>query len=217
MIAIIRTAALAALLSAPIAVWAQDQAADPATEAEVPAAEAPAADGNDPSLTGLAMGQAESETGEPQVGQTYVAEEIGDWQLRCVKAEDGKDPCQLYQLLLDEEGNSVAEFSIFNLPEGQQAVAGATIVTPLETLLTAELRLAVDAGQARRYPYSFCSQIGCFARVGFTQGEVDAFKRGSAATVTIVPAAAPNETVALGVSLSGFTAGWDALNKDNAD
>lgn len=192
--------AICAFVALPAASWAQDQS----TTTE----EAPVADGNDPSVTGLSMGNAD---GEPQVGQTYIAGEQGDWQLRCVKSEDGKDPCQLYQLLSDEEGNSVAEFSIFNLPEGQQAVAGATVVTPLETLLTAELRLQVDSGQARRYPYSFCSQIGCFARLGFTQAEVDAFKAGSAATVAIVPAAAPNEVVALKLSLSGFTAGWNAL------
>ncbi|NND41761.1 MAG: invasion associated locus B family protein [Silicimonas sp.] len=209
MIGILRTATICAALALPLGAVAQDQASDAETET-------PTADGNDPSLTGLSMGSTEGEAGEPQVGQTYVAEVIEDWQVRCVKTEEGKDPCQLYQLLKDGDGNSVAEFSIFNLPEGQEAVAGATIITPLETLLTADLRLAVDAGQARRYPYSFCSQIGCFARVGFTQGEIDALKRGNAANVTIVPAAAPNETVGLSVSLSGFTAGWNALLAANA-
>ncbi|MEQ9041585.1 MAG: invasion associated locus B family protein [Silicimonas sp.] len=202
------TMAICVLLALPAAAIAQDQSADP---------DASTADGNDPSLSGLSMGQVEGDGGEPQVGDTYVAEEHGDWQLRCVMTAEGKDPCQLYQLLADEEGNSVAEFSIFNLPEGQQAVAGATAVTPLETLLTADLRLQVDAGQARRYPYSFCSQIGCFARLGFTQAEVDAFKAGSAATVAIVPAAAPDEVVALKLSLAGFTAGWNALIAANAE
>lgn len=201
----LRLIAVCALLSAAGSVYAQDQS------------DAPAADGNDPSGTGLSMGATEGAEGEPQVGQTYVAEESGDWQVRCIKSEEGKDPCQLYQLLLDSEGNSVAEFSMFNLPEGQQAAAGATVVTPLETLLTAELRLAVDAGQTRRYPYSFCSQIGCFARLGFTDAELAAFKAGRAATVTIVPAAAPNETVALSLSLSGFTAGWNAVIAANAE
>ena len=144
MISNIRTFALCGLLALPSAVWAQDQ---PAASGE---AATPAADGNDPSLTGLAMGQAEGQSGEPQVGQTYVADNFGDWEMRCIKSAEGKDPCQLYQLLSDAEGNSVAEFSIFNLPAGQEAAAGATVVTPLETLLTAELRLKVDEGQARR-------------------------------------------------------------------
>jgi invasion protein IalB len=208
----VRTLVLAGLLTFPLAGFAQDQTTT--TEGEAPAAEQPAADGAE-APTGLSMGI--SEDGEPQIGQTYIAENFSDWQLRCVKTEDGKDPCQLYQLLKDGEGNSVAEFSLFNLPAGQQAVAGATVITPLETLLTAQLRLAVDAGQGKRYPYSFCSEIGCFARLGFTAEEIESFKKGVAAKVVLVPAAAPNDTVDLTVSLKGFTAGWNAVSAANAE
>ena len=158
---------------------------------------------------GISMGAVEGEEG---IGQSYVAEVFTDWELRCVKTEDGKDPCQLYQLLRDQGGNAVAEFNLFALPAGGQAVVGANVITPLETLLTASLRMAVDGGQAKRYPYSFCSQIGCFARIGLTEEEVALFRRGAAANVTIVPAAAPNDTVVLKLSLSGFTAGLNALN-----
>lgn len=162
----------------------------------------------DTSTSGLSTGIVE---GEIQIGQTYVREEFSTWQLRCVKTENDKDPCQLYQLLNDAEGNSVAEFNMFPLPEGQQAVAGANIVTPLETLLTANLRMAIDGGQTKVYPYSFCSQIGCFSRIGMTADEVAGFRKGATAKIIIVPAAAPDDTVELTLSLSGFTAGYNAL------
>lgn len=149
---------------------------------------------------------------EPAVGDTYVAEVFTDWELRCIRTEDGDDPCQLYQLLIDGEGNAVAEFNVFALPEGGEAAAGATIITPLETLLTAQLRLDVDGGQTKRYPYSFCTQIGCFARLGFTAAEVEEFKRGATAHVTIIAAGAPDQPVALAASLSGFTAGWNHIS-----
>ena len=155
---------------------------------------------------GLSMGVEEGARQGP-----YVRETFGDWEMRCVRAEDDSEICQLYQLMKDANGNSVAEFNIFPLPEGSEAVAGANIVTPLETLLTAPLRLAVDSGQGKRYPYSFCSQVGCFSRIGLTADEVASFRQGSAATITIVPAAAPSETVSLSLSLSGFTAGFNAL------
>lgn len=191
--------------------FAQDSTQDAAEDA--PASDtAPVADGN--SADGLSTGTPVQDG--PQVGQTYIAETFQDWELRCVVADGGKDPCQLYQLLKDGEGNSVAEFSMFDLPAGGQAVAGATIITPLETLLTAELRLSVDGGQAKRYPYSFCSGVGCFSRVGFTAEEITQFKRGVSGQVTIVPAAAPDDTVDLKVSLSGFTAGWNAVIAANA-
>lgn len=220
MYATFRLMTVCAVLGFPMMAGAQDQAASDdgaeATVTEAPATEAPAADENETPGMGLDMGTPDDAGGAPQVGETYVAGDHGDWKLRCVKSAEGKDPCQLYQLLRDANDSPVAEFTVFNLPEGQKAAAGATIVTPLETLLTADLRLAVDGGQARRYPYSFCNQMGCFARVGFTQDEVNAFRAGNSATVTIVPAAAPNEVVALNVSLSGFTAGWNAMVEANS-
>lgn len=179
------------------------------------ATDAPPADGVVPDPAELSLGVAVS--GEAQVGQTYIADMQGDWEIRCVRTEDGKDPCQLYQLLQDEAGNSVAEIGMFALPAGQQAAAGATIITPLETLLTQQVTIAVDGGTAKRYPFTWCSEIGCFARVGFTADEVAAFKRGRQAVLTIVPVVAPETPVRLAISLSGFTAGYDAVAAANAD
>jgi invasion protein IalB len=132
-----------------------------------------------------------------------------------VRTEDGANPCQLYQLLRDATDNPVAEFSVFGLPPGGQAVAGATAVVPLETLLTANLTLQVDGGAAKTYPFSWCSQIGCVSRIGFTGDEVSALKKGNAASLTIVPVAAPDQKVTVTISLKGFTAGYDAVNKAN--
>ena len=146
---------------------------------------------------------------EPQIGQSYVGETIGDWDMRCIRTEQETDPCQMYQLMSDAEGTPVAEISIFRLPDGGRAVAGATIIVPLETSLPQQLTMSVDGGQARRYPYAFCNQIGCYARVGLTAPEIDAFKRGNSASLTLVPALAPDQTVALTMSLSGFTASFD--------
>ncbi len=186
---ILRAGVLAIAL-APLGAFAQDSA-----------------DTTTPDAGDLSLGST-----EPQVGETYLAEEFTDWQLRCVKQAEGTDPCQLYQLLTDSDGNAVAEFNIFALPQGGEAVAGATVITPLETLLTAQLRLATDDGQVRRYPYSFCTPIGCFARLGFTAAEIEEFKAGSNANVTIIAAGAPEQPVRLSASLSGFTAGWERIS-----
>lgn len=183
-----------------------------AQDATQPAAEAPAAKKND-----LSMGSAEGAAPADGVGQNYTRETFESWQLNCVKTQDGKnEPCQLYQLLKDKDGNSVAEVNLVALPEGGDAAAGATIITPLETLLTENLRLAIDGGKTKRYPFTFCAGIGCIARVGFTADEVAALKKGAKATLTIVPMAAPDKTVDLDVSLKGFTAGFDAVKDANA-
>ena len=149
------------------------------------------------------------------VGKTYVAARFDKWDQRCVKKADGSDPCQLYYLLSDGNGNNVAEISIFNLPAGSQATAGATFMAPLETLLTANLKIVIDASKPKVYPFSFCTKVGCVARLGFTADEITALKKGNKATLTIVPAAAPDKAVDLVLTLTGFTAGFEAVKAAN--
>lgn len=202
-----QTLALILCLAGPTAGLAQDTAA-PATD-EAAAADAPT--GND-----LSLGTEVAGANGP--GSTYVAANFDAWEQRCVRAreEGGPETCQLYQLLKDANGNPVAEITLLGLPDGQEAAAGATVIAPLETLLTTGMTLQVDTGKAKAYPFSWCSQIGCFARIGLTGAEVDSLKKGNKATIVIVPVVAPKEKVLLDVSLAGFTAGLTAVNEANA-
>lgn len=154
-----------------------------------------------------------SELQEPQVGQQYLKEVFDDWALRCLKTESGDDPCQMYQLLNDADGNAVAEIAIVSLGDSGQAVAGATIVVPLETLLTEQITLRVDGGQARRFPFNFCNVGGCVTRLGLTNEDIGLLRRGAAATLRMVPAAAPDQNVTVTMSLSGFTAAYEAVSQ----
>ncbi|MGV8986304.1 MAG: invasion associated locus B family protein [Cypionkella sp.] len=144
-------------------------------------------------------------------GQVYLAATFDAWEQRCVKQANGADPCQLYQLLKDQSGNPVSEISIFTLPAGGQAVFGASIMAPLETLLTANLRVAVDQNKAKFYPFSYCTQAGCVAKIGFTADELAMMKKGTAAVLNIVPAAAPDKVVTVSISLKGFSAAYQAV------
>lgn len=173
----------------------------------VPAAAQEATDGAAPATPGLSTG----EPVKPQPGQSYVRGTEGDWDIRCIKTESGAEPCQLYQLVRDDAGNAVAEFTVFDLPDSGQIVAGATVVTPLETLLTQGLTLSVDGAQAKRYPFTFCNRIGCYVRIGLTKDDLDAFRRGAVANVVIAPVAAPTQAVSLSVSLKGFTKGFEKV------
>ncbi|GAA6175290.1 invasion associated locus B family protein [Sulfitobacter pacificus] len=149
---------------------------------------------------------------DPELGKPYTQEVIGEWEMRCIKTEAETDPCQMYQLLDDGQGAPVAEISLFRLPAGGKAEAGATIVVPLETSLPQQLTIAVDGGKARRYPYAFCNPVGCYARLGLTAADISAFKRGKAAEITIIPALAPDQQVKLSLSLSGFTASYNKVS-----
>ena len=193
-----RMTALAAL--ACFALSGAAMAQETATQEETPNT-VPTSEGD------LSLGE---DTSVPQVGQTYVREVVQDWEIQCVKTQTGEDePCQMYQLLQNEAGNPVAEVSLFKLPQGGQAVAGATVIVPLETALQAQLRIAVDGAQSKRYPYSLCNQIGCFARIGLTNSDLNGFKRGAKAVVTVVPFVAQDQQIQLEMSLNGFTASFD--------
>ena len=149
---------------------------------------------------------------DPELGKPYTSEVVGAWEMRCIKTEEENDPCQMYQLVNDSDGNPVSEISLFRLPDGGKAIAGATVVVPLETSLTNQLTISVDGGKARRYPFAFCNPVGCYVRLGLTAQDIAAFKRGNEAVITIVPALAPDQKVALAVSLEGFTAGYDKVS-----
>ncbi|MBE1293362.1 MAG: invasion associated locus B family protein [Rhodobacteraceae bacterium] len=158
----------------------------------------------------LAMGEAVNEAAQPvspaQLEENVSSEIIGDWDLQCATTGPEPRPCRMYQLMRDDTGNPVSEVTLFSLPVAEgEAVAGATVIVPLETLLTAQLTMSVDGKTTRRYPFAFCNQLGCIARIGLSAEDISNFKSGNKAVLTIVPALAPTQTVNVNMSLAGFT------------
>jgi len=184
---------------------ADAQATDAQTPAEAPAdSAAPAPEGDAATAAdGLDLGR------EVQEDPSYIKAVYDDWQMKCFRTGTEEDLCQMYQLLTEQAGNPVAEFSLYRLPKGAPVAAGATVAVPLGTLLSEEIKISIDGGKAKSYAYSFCSMAGCFARIGLAQADVDALKRGVKATLEIVPAQAPDQKVKIDVSLKGFTAAFD--------
>jgi invasion protein IalB len=119
------------------------------------------------------------------------------------------------QLLNDTQGTPISEVTLFELPDGQSARAGATVVVPLETSLQQQLTIQVDDSPAKRYPFAFCNEVGCHARIGLTSEEIEAYRRGAEARVSIVPIRAPDQRVEVTLSLSGFTASYDKVAELN--
>jgi len=213
---ILLTSLVALSLSISSASFAQE------TTTEQPAAEQPAAAANtDATETETVTSEDQtfpvSEDPKDVVGAEYIAEEHGDWKIVCISTGKGNKPnCRVFQLLKDDTGGAVAELSLLALSGEAKAVAGVNFVTPLGTLLSAQVAMRVDAGDAKRYPFGWCEKLGCVTRFGLTQTELDNLKKGNQAVMTIVSVGAPKEPVGLAVSLQGFTAAWDSLVAMNA-
>ncbi|WP_120635468.1 invasion associated locus B family protein [Ruegeria sp. EL01] len=148
----------------------------------------------------------------PRVGEQFVKEKSGEWDVSCIKAEEGEDPCAIVQVLNGPQGEPIAEVSIGKLPEGGAAVAWANVIVPLETLLQAQLALSIDGAPRKLYNYHHCVPVGCVAQLGLSQGDLSAMKSGSKATFSLVPARFPDQVLEMEMSLSGFTAGFDGLD-----
>lgn len=196
-------------------------AAQEATEAATSADEAPT-DGADAMSEAAAPEPAQAETPaapeapapaeaeQSALGQPYVAEVAGDWQIECLRTTLEADPCRMVQILLDQ-GNPTVRVEIITLPEGSPAPAVATFYSPLETLLSEQITLSVDGGQASKHMFNYCTPQFCIAQVPFAENAIAAFKRGNVAQASIVPLQAPDQRADLKMSLTGFTAGYDRL------
>lgn len=203
-------AALSALLAFAVPAAAQDATLPPGQPSQQPGQEAANGSGAAPATEAQP-----SEKPQPGPGVPFVKELSGDWEVRCVANEAGAETCQLFQLMRNEDDHPVAEVSLFRTPKGGKAVAAATIIAPLETLLTRNISISVDGARPFVYPFSFCTKVGCFARLGLTAAEVNAFKRGRSAKVTMYHFSQPNQPVTVTMSLTGFTAGLEKASEIN--
>jgi invasion protein IalB len=183
---------------------ATPEATTPETTAEAPVDDGTAAPSGEPAFSS-------GREVPPEEPAIYIEDQFGDWNLRCFTNPEGEDPCQLYQLLREADGNPIAEMAVFKLEGQPPFVAGATVVVPLMTLLPEELVVSIDGGPSKAYPYRVCTETGCIVQMALSQADVDAFKRGAEAIIGLVPAQAPDRRIKIKVSLSGFTAGYDAV------
>jgi invasion protein IalB len=201
-----RTLAIVATLGLASPIWAQTEGTTaPETTTD------PAAATETPAPSGVSVSERPAATAEDGI-DGYLASEHGSWQVRCLQAQDGSDPCQMYQLVKDENGNSVADMLVLLPAEGEQSAAFIQISAPLASLLPAGIAVSVDGAAPKRLPYLWCTQRGCVTRAQLTADELAALKKGKAFSAVMVPAVAPDKQVTASFSLEGFTAAFDALS-----
>ncbi|ABD55066.1 invasion associated locus B family protein [Jannaschia sp. CCS1] len=159
---------------------------------------------------------------EVEPGEPYVADIFRDWQVRCIRSEEDTVPdrCEMFQLLEEENGNPVAEFRISAaLIEEEGTVANATLLTPLDTLLSPGLQIRVDDAEPAIVPFAFCREIGCFVQLSLSAENIDQFENGADAQVVLFALVRDElgqfggSPVPTSASLRGFTAAFESLEE----
>lgn len=146
--------------------------------------------------------------------QEVVVDTNGDWEVVCSEAD--RNVCAIRQIGKGSDGNDVLAVTIRSLDgvtaeNGQRVPAAIDIVTPLGVALRAGVRVTIDSGEPRAAPYEVCVPSGCLVRSPMSDEFVSAMKRGSTATVTVV--STQQGEVKVPISLRGFTASYDALDR----
>ena len=142
--------------------------------------------------------------GEPHKPQPYIKETNKDWNLKCIAPQISTERCEANQLIVNDKKQPVAEISIFKLSDNQVAEAAATIIVPLETILSEGLILAIQDLEPKKYQFKFCNSLGCYSQIGLTKEEVEALKNKEKASIYLKHISSGDQQVIIPISLAGF-------------
>lgn len=140
-----------------------------------------------------------------------VRESHGDWDILC----SAEGTCYMAQTFRNDEGQPVLLVRIQKVvteatAAGERVEATAQIITPLDVFLPAGLGMQIDEGPVVSAPYVRCREAGCMSNPPLTGELIGRLKQGGVASFIMVrqPGSQP---VAAPISLTGFTAAFDAL------
>lgn len=142
---------------------------------------------------------------EPQQTEPYIKERFENWALKCIKPVNSIERCEANQIIFNQNQQPVAEISIIKLPKGQVAAAAATIIVPLETILSEGLVLAIQELEPKKYQFKFCNSLGCYSQIGLTDDEVEALKKKKKASIFLKHISSGDQQIVIPMSLNGFT------------
>lgn len=145
--------------------------------------------------------------------------DYGDWRLECRSVKDGKKVCNLFQRIVAEEKENKkkhmmleAKAGIFS-EEGKdgkvKSVTRLLLITPLGTLLPAQLTLKLDEEKQVSLPFLVCAPEGCLADFVFEGALLEKIKKGK--KLLVAYKRMNSKPITVGVSLNGFSAGLKAL------
>jgi invasion protein IalB len=132
----------------------------------------------------------------------------GDWEVRCVEASND---CVMTQQVKGDADNTLFVVELVRLEGNPNGVAGMRVRAPLGVLLTRGLQVRIDSGEPVQAPFVFCVQDVCVAEIVLREQDLNLFRRGAVATLTVVAVQAPDAPQQGDMSLIGFTKSFEEL------
>ena len=152
-------------------------------------------------------------TFEPQKIEPYIKERFENWTLKCIAPLHSVERCEANQIIFNPQKQPVAEISIFKLPGDQVAAAAATIIVPLETVLSEGLILSIQDLEPKKYQFKFCNALGCYSQIGLTYSEVEELKKKEKASIFLKHISSGDQRIAIPISLAGFTKAFSKVTQ----
>ncbi len=133
---------------------------------------------------------------------------LGNWIKICAEDEtnEGAESCLVTQEVRTDTGEFLASVSVRD-NEGQENPKTLMIAVPPGTLLQPGLRVQVDEGEQEAGRYVICLPNACYAELEIEDPFIDQMKRGQNLVVSVINN--QGQAVGIGLTLVGFTRGWD--------
>ncbi len=142
--------------------------------------------------------------------QGAEATTYNDWTLNCgVQSESGARVCEMYQTIFTDETRTNPILTVVvGYPQAGND-PGMLLVLPLGISLPAGVFLQIDQSEPQPVPVERCEPDGCRIELLLPSAYLDALKAGAQATVYAHDG--QRQRFAVTFSLSGFTAGLNAI------
>lgn len=134
-----------------------------------------------------------------------------DWQIRCETAPGAPgEQCALVQSVTAEDRPNVG-LTVIILRTADQKNWILRVFAPLGVLLAKGIGLTVDQNYIGAAQFERCLQNGCVANVQLDDKLIAQLRQGKVARFDVYQT--PEEGIGLPLSLSGFSAGFERLEK----
>jgi invasion protein IalB len=149
-----------------------------------------------------------------------VVGNFGDWNIQCedttVKSADGKDAakrvCGMVQSVQDEKRKAIGVTIILRKEtQNDKTLTMMQVIAPVGVYLPLGVALEVDSAAVGRVPFTRCAPQLCIAVAEASAPTLEKLKKGTTANFIIYEA--PGIGLPLGISLNGFSAAYDELDK----